>query len=229
MAGYGRQIVSTASLALIFAIGIGVGVYLIQPQLGTGTSSISSRGSLASSSATGSESLANTTKSTTTNLGSCSTPYQGQGNFSVNEGSNLDLCVKFYYYSSSSPINVMPTDQVSIQAYDANTGISNAMSNFTVIASPSNFSIGGSTDENEGIGVEYQIHANSMSHGTYILNLGWLLPQQEECTFEFSLVVGNGIPDYTTNFIGHCVTQSGSSNYPYPPNTLYAEIIGYSG
>jgi hypothetical protein len=222
MSGYGKQIILTVSIAVVIAVGLGLGVYYTLPQLGRTNSSTTS-------STTGSGSTSNTTSVTTPNLGPCSTSYQGGGSFYVNESSNLDLCVEFYYYNSGSPINVIPTDQLTIQAYNSSLDARNAISNFTVTASPSNFQIGGSSNENEGIAVEYQIHANAISNGTYVLNLGWLLPQQQECTFEFSLVVGNGIPNYTANLIGHCVTASGSSNFPYPPNILFAEVVSYQG
>ena len=156
--------------------------------------------------------------------------------FSLNENSNFRLCVKFYYYNSGSPVEVTSANQLSI---DANTtsevitgpsGLRSAMSNFTVTAQPSNFSIGESASENEGILVEYEIHADANSNGTYILNLGWLAPQIEKCWVEFDLVVGSGSP----NFLGggttcQTLTQSGGSNNSnYPSGILFAEVVGYS-
>lgn len=223
MAGYGKQIFSTASIAVIIAVGLGLGVYFMQPQLASSPTSL-----VSTSSPTARTQSSNTTTIATSNPGSCSTSYQSEGNFYVNESSNLDLCVKIFYYSGT-PINVVPTDQLSIQAYNS-SGFRSAMSNFTVSTNLSNFTIGGSANENEGIQILYQIHANAISNGTYVLDLGWLLPQEQDCTFEFGLVIGNGIPNYTTNLIGHCVTQSGTfSNFPYPPNTIFVEVIGYSG
>lgn len=240
MSGYGKQIALTASVAIVIAVGLGLGVYYIQPQL-SGTSSSSSSTLTDTISSSASSFLSTTTDSFSTiaessnstsiplsTIGSCSSAYQGGGKFQVNENSTLDLCVKFYYYSSGNATIVTPLDQLTIQSFNG-TLVKSAMSNFTVTTSLANFSIGGSSNTNEGIMETFQIHANAVSNGTYILNLGWLLPQEQECTFEFSLIVGNGTPNYTENFIGHCVTSSGSSNTPYPANILYAQVTAYTG
>lgn len=159
-------------------------------------------------------------------------PPPNNATFYDNENSNLILCVRFYYYSSSSPISVAPTDQLSIGAYSGG-GIltsppNSTMSNFTVTAQPSNFSIGGSSNENEGILVEYDIHSLANSNGSYILNLGWLAPQIRNCWSEFELIVGNGTPNYYAYSTCQTFTESGtgSSSSNYPSGILFAEVVG---
>lgn len=159
--------------------------------------------------------------------------------FSINENSTLTLCVRFWYYGNST-IVVNSTDQVSIARNTTNdvlaySPVDSALSNFTLSANPANFTIAGTSSENEGISVVYQIHAGPLSNGTYILNFGWLIPlgssppQNEKCGAEFYLVVGNGIPDLAGTS-SNCITETttGSFNYPYPLYTLFAEVVGYS-
>lgn len=165
----------------------------------------------------------------------CSTVYSnGAGigtTFQINENSTLLLCVRFYYYGSSAPQNFSTMYSFAIRNNATYPGDPNkAMLNFTVTTQPSNFTIGGPSNENEGILVLYRIRANYNSNGTYILNLGWIAPAVDECGADFGLVVGNGSPDYYSNFMSYCITMtmsgSGSSSYPYPAGTLFSEVVG---
>lgn len=211
--------------AVVIALALGLGVtYLpLGPQSTISKPTTSSTFSSEYSNSSTSQSLSTP----------CSSPAQNVAQFFVNESSNLFLCVRFYYYSSGSPLQVIPTNQLSIDANRSSaliTGPSqlrSAMSNFTLSSSPANFSIGGSSNENEGILVEYLIHADVNSNGSYILNLGWLVPQVENCWSEFGLVVGNGIPNYYNGGTCYTVSQT-SSSYQYPAGTLFVGVVGYS-
>jgi hypothetical protein len=138
--------------------------------------------------------------------------------------------LRFYDYKSSSPLQVNSISQISIEASTdhppvIDSGTRDAMSNFTVLAQPSNFTIGGPSNESEGITVEYLITANPNSNGTYIMNFGWLLgsygqqPVIVNCLEEFSLIVGNGIP----NYYGGCTAyMTGIDGH------LFANVTSYS-
>ncbi len=207
-------------------MGIGLGVTYLP--IGTGTGPTISSQSRTTTTTT----WTNSTTSQSLSM-SCSAPPPSNGTFYLNGNSNLILCVRFYYYNSGAPISVAPTNQLSIGAYSGGGVLtsppSNAMSNFSVTALPSNFSIGGTSNENEGILVASNIHALANSNGSYILNLGWLAPQIQKCWSEFELVVGNGTPDYYPNGTT-CQTimesGTGSSNSNYPSGVLFAEVVG---
>src|SRR5487761_827547 len=227
MAKVGVQAAIGVVIAVVIALGIGLGVTYLPSGTGAGST-------------TSSQSRTTTTTTTTWNNSttsqslsmSCSSPPPSNGTFYLNGNSNLILCVRFYYYNSGAPISVAPTNQLSIGAYSGGgvltSPLSSAMSNFSVTALPSNFSIGGPSNENEGILVEYNIHALANSSGSYSRNLGWLAPQIRNCWSEFELVVGNGIPNYYSYSTCQTITESGtgSSNSNYPSSVLFAEVVG---
>ncbi len=225
----GAQAVVGFVIAVIIALSIGIGVTYVPSGAGT-----TSRTGLQTTTISRITSLTNTT--TSQSLGMiCSTPPTSNGTYYVDENSNLILCVRFYYYDSGAPINVAPTQQLSIGAVSNGPSLiltspsSSAMSNFTVTAQPSNFSIGGTSNENEGILVEYDIHPLANSNGSYILDLGWLAPQIQTCWAELELVVGNGVPNYYPyGTTCQTLTEIGttSTNSPYPSGTLFAEVVG---
>jgi hypothetical protein len=234
MSGYGRQIVLTASVAVIVALGMGLGIYYAQPYLNDRGSAFSSSSTTTVSSGVTSTQQSNTTSSsisvslTTTFSGStqCVSMQNGSTKIYLQAGSSLNLCVDFYYYSYGNPVTFNSTDQIKIE--ENYTGYQFIDPRFVVNADPSTFSIGGNSSQNEGIVVAYHIQAPSGSNGTYILDLGWQLPQKQNCYVEYQLIVGSGLPDYT-NIISHCETMSetgtGSSPFPLPSNILFAEVV----
>lgn len=222
------QTLAGVGIAIVIALGIGLGVTFLPSEIGA-----SSAGPTLTSPLTNTT-LFNSSTSTYLPPRGCAQSYQGGYIFNVSEGSNLLLCVDFYYYSSS-PANIDPVSALAINAQNTTAleGPSypgrNALSNFTITAQPSNFSIGGPSNENEGIPVEFNIHPHPVSNGTYVLDLGWLAPQVRNCNAEFELVVGNGFPNY---FIGgYCeamtVTGGNASGLSAYPNTLFAQITGW--
>ena len=149
-------------------------------------------------------------------------PY-GEGvrplSFHINENSTMFACVAFYYYNSTSPITIDPVDSLSLSAMINNSEINNnALTNFSILSSAKNVTIGDSAGANEGSVVTFLIHSKPVSNGTYVFDLGWTFnPGPYACTTDYYLVVGNGIPDYS--YQGSCITMTvtgsgGASSIP---------------
>lgn len=173
------------------------------------------------------------------------------GTLTAGTSSPALLCVRLYYYSAA-PLTLNLTSALSIQAlqYIANGSVNyprsfSGASNFTVVASQSQLTIGGPDNENEGATVAYGVTANSGSSGTYWLGFlgssgltAYALTQQEplSCGFYGELVAGSGQPNYAQGFNG-CITytttsQSGSaaassSAGPTVPGIPYSLMSGY--
>lgn len=143
------------------------------------------------------------------------------------------LCLKYYYYSST-PQTFTSSELLQIKGYGSQGSGFDATSNFTVSASISNFTIGGSNNEGEGTQVVFNISSKPGASGSYVLDLlGYVLPTLEQCATEFTLVAGNGAPDYT--YIGGCIvvstssTSNGTTSNPYPDGELVVQVLGVSG
>ncbi len=165
----------------------------------------------------------------------CLTGYNNSGTLHVPENSNLTLCVRYFYYGSTIKVN--STEQLTMSANTTNiispsSTLKSALSNFSVEASPQTFYIGGSSNENEGITIVYNINANPNSNGTYILNFGWFASpgssEIQRCGVEICLVVGSGIPNYSgTGMTCLTMSQTKTGNDLYPSGTLIAEVVSY--
>jgi hypothetical protein len=136
------------------------------------------------------------------------------------------LCVKFYYYNSSSTITIEPLNQMTIfmPKLGSATGIENVNSAFSISANVSEFQIGGPKNMNEGLAVTYNISpTGSTQSGSYAIALSsGLYPKDIICAYGIyiNLQVGN-----TTNTVG------GSSCHYVPdpadnPGLIYSEIDG---
>ncbi|MDG7015991.1 MAG: hypothetical protein JRM82_01295, partial [Nitrososphaerota archaeon] len=179
------------------------------------------------------------------------------GTLTAGTSSPALLCVRLYYYSAA-PLTLNLTSALSIQAlqYNANGSVNyprsfSGASNFTVVASQSQLTIGGPDNENEGATVAYGVTANSGSSGTYWLGFGSsgltayaLTPQEPlSCGFYGELVAGSGQPNYARGFNG-CITYTTTSEsasatasssagltvpgipYSLMSGLLYFEIVG---
>ena len=148
------------------------------------------------------------------------------------ENSTAVLCVRFYYYNPNSTMQIIAGNVFGIAGYrQFNSTFSNGFdgsSNFTIITSSENITIGGPQNLNEGILVEYSIHPNPNSDGTY--NYGFqatIYPSLELCNGFGTLVVGDGSPNYNIGF-GSCAAPLTN-----PPNSegfvdgiLFVEVVG---
>lgn len=145
--------------------------------------------------------------------------------FKMNQNSDIYICVRLFFYNSTTasinPISVISLSEMTNNGEYRN----NAMSNFTVSASPANITIGGPSNANEGAEAIYTIHSNSNSNGTYVLNFGWAFsPRIADCTTSYLLVVGNGIPNYS--YYGSCITMTTTGgNTPLPTGIIFTEVV----
>ena len=135
-------------------------------------------------------------------LGPCKgvlSPINVGDNLFVQSDISIQICVKFYYYAVQS-IDLNVSRQLKIlgfRTYQNGTGLNyDASSNFTIVVSTANLTIGGSSSVNEGFVVEYTIGPKTDSNGTYFMNFGWLAPQIIHGADEFTLVSGDGRPNY---------------------------------
>lgn len=169
--------------------------------------------------------------------GNCSTnvypdgvPSPPPASFHLDEKSTLTICVRFFYYGNLRTVDSSQFMQVT--ANNSNqTDFSSENENFTVVADSSTFQIGGTSYTNEGIIVTYQIQANANSRGSYMISsLGWLVPSNDECSPDYILVVGNGVPDYV--LYGSCITSPvtlrsfGNFSFDCPSSAICTEITG---
>jgi len=127
--------------------------------------------------------------------------------FHINQSSSMFACVAFYYYNETS-LSIDPLSYISLSAMINNSAYSvNALVNFSITASSRDLTIGNTVGGSEGAIVAYLIHANPVSNGTYNLNLAWTYnPGPYDCTTDYYLAVGNGLPNYT--YQGSCITMS---------------------
>ncbi len=147
------------------------------------------------------------------------------------QNSTLTMCVRFYYYNSSnsetfnttSLLDVRGTHGVEIPPYPFNL-------NITINAYPSQLTLGGSSNLNEGEIVLYVINTGDTSNGSYTLNLSALLyPSLENCAGFTSLIVTSPNPDYAS--FGGCLVLAdrGVLNpYGFVGGALTAKVIAMS-
>ena len=145
------------------------------------------------------------------------------------------LCVRYFYYNSTAAetVNTSGILQVTgLRQINSTTSLSfNPSSNFTVVAFPTEITIGGPSNENEGIVVLYVINAHSNSSGTYSLGfLATVYPGIADCNSLSKIIVGNGEPHYDNNL--RCSVPL-ADFYPldsegFAVGILTAEVVGIS-
>jgi hypothetical protein len=105
-----------------------------------------------------------------------------------------------------------------------------AKANFTITTQPSNVTLGGPHNINEGIVVTYYIQSKPGLNGTFDMGgLGNSLPLPPngvECGSAFHISAGTGSPNYSGVPMCYVIPPSSSSSYPLPPDFLFVEIIG---
>ena len=106
------------------------------------------------------------TTSSTAFSNSCSTSYFNGTDvvstmfLSQKTGSSVNLCVRFYYYNSTSTDTILPLQQLTMYSVVPSNGtLGNANSLFSISATTPQFQIGGPQSENEGFAVNYTISA----------------------------------------------------------------------
>ena len=149
--------------------------------------------------------------STTMNVVSCPDNYPNGVDpadapaIHLQENSTAYLCVRFYYYNPNSTMLLYLPGIFGIAGYRSfNSTFSNGFdssSNFTLYTSPTNITLGGPQNLNEGVTVAFVIHANSNSNGTYNYGLqATTYPSFETCNGFGTIIVGNGSPNYNIGF-----------------------------
>jgi hypothetical protein len=161
------------------------------------------------------------------NVGDCSTPessdiWDNGLILYANSTSPAYLCVHLYYYSNSTVTQgtagrVYITGQYPNRTYFSQATIANL---FTVSQYPSNVTIGGPTNENEGAAVIYEIQAHPGTNGLFTVDIGNLGPTTFQqpgvtgiglvtCASEIGISAGNPVPDY--GILGTCTIQEQTS------------------
>jgi hypothetical protein len=181
-----------------------------------------------------------TTTATSTTIIPCSKNYPNGTappdvpSIYIKQGATAYLCVRYYYYNSTSTMSLNASSMFGIAGYRTfNSSYSNgfdASPNFTISVSPEELILGGSQNLNEGAFVLYSIHANSNSSGTY--NYGFqttIYPSFETCNGLSEIIVGNGSPNYNVGF-GSCtagLTNNHSVNSEgFISGILTVEVVG---
>jgi hypothetical protein len=154
-------------------------------------------------------------------------------------GQSLDICVRFYAYSKT-PLVLSLTNQILISGVHQDDALSNFTVSYTTAApqGTSSVQIGGPSNESEGflmmISITPKTGPGFLSGGTYEMNFYADLAMSgpgsgntvgsiqgpievEGCPYEFSIVFGNGVPNYTT--AGGCTLSGGA-------DILIAAIVG---
>ena len=242
-------LIAASILVAIVLSGIASTAQSSETNRGTSTSLISSSGPPTS-----------TTSSSITPIPTCTGPlihpYIGM-KLNLSEGQALHMCIRFYYYSGSSPdpATVRLASQVLISGKSGH----DATSNFTlslITEAPNNngtIQIGGPSEENEGYLAMYTIAPKGFPGvpygGTYVMDLAaYLAPQflgsqnsststvvntqgeipVMECAAEFLVAFGSGLPNY--GYVSGCTGFGGSlhGETQYPKGVLVAAIIGIS-
>lgn len=214
MAHYKRNTVIGSAVAFIVGLSIGVGILYVPHQAAEQTPSMNSV-------------VQNgCTVTYPTGLPLNSKIRLGNGS------SSIFLCVEYYYYNSTSTINLNLSGGKQLGLYAATNGNGprtiGVGSNFTIVSSLESLVIGGPNNENEGATVVYSMSPIGIKNGSYILDIGWLANSQEDCASEYQLVVGTGIPNY---YVGGSCTSPLSDHYQTNPEGfvngfVYAEING---
>lgn len=153
-------------------------------------------------------------------------PPPGIWKLAVNTNSAAVICFQLYYYSSTAPLSLNLSQALSIQAlqYIANGSVNyprsfSGASNFTLVASQNQLTIGGPSSANEGTTIAYALTAKPGASGTYWLSFlasnglrAYMASPQEplSCAFYGELVAGTGQPGYTQGFNG-CITYTTTS------------------
>jgi hypothetical protein len=154
-------------------------------------------------------------------------------------GQSLDLCVRFYAYSKT-PMVLSLSNQIFISGAHQEDALSNFTVSYATAAPPgaSPIEIGGPSNESEGflmmITITPKTGPGFLSGGTYEMNFYADLAMSglgsgntvgsiqgpievEGCPYEFSIVFGNGVPNYST--VGGCTVSGGA-------DILIAAIVG---
>jgi len=163
-------------------------------------------------------------------------PSSGSGFGFVTTGpsSPAVICLQIYYYNAPfAPVTLNLTSAISIQAvqYIANGSGSSprtfdGMSNFTIVPSQSQLTIGGPKNESEGTVIFYAILSKPGASGTYELGLFpssslsvyMLGPQESEsCGVYGQILAGDGRPNYAQENVGCMnVVNVGGLQYKVP-------------
>jgi hypothetical protein len=189
---------------------------------------------------------ANDTINVNTDFAGCSTDYASGAPSGtpiyLNQGSTVQLCVKYFYYNSTAGDVFSPLGTLFIIGFKsiANSNASkiyDADSLFSISASTgtSQVNIGGSQNSSEGTLVTYTISAKpSTLNGAYFLGFSAAMyPQLENCGATLQLLLGN--VQYAQAG-GNCVPladPSGSSQYQlnssgFINGILFEEVVGTS-
>lgn len=150
----------------------------------------------------------------------------------VQESSPAYLCVRYYYYNPNSTMQILASNVFGVAGYrQFNSTFSNGFdgsSNFTIMTSSENITLGGPDNLNEGILVQYDLQANPNSNGTY--NYGFqatIYPSLELCNGFGPLVVGNGVLNYNLGF-GSCTAPLSNPRNAegFVNGILFVEVVG---
>lgn len=151
--------------------------------------------------------------------------------FHIPTNGSLILYVRYYYYNPNSTLalDFGPLGQVVADITGYGLYGTSANYNFTIRPNATSITIGGPDNLNEGTLVQFSISPNKGINGTYEMQLGISIPSQEICVTDFTIVIGNGVPNY--GYEGFCTAPMSSfQNKPVNSQGLvdgdvYAEVI----
>ena len=147
------------------------------------------------------------------------------------QNSTVFVCVKYYYYNATSP-ETFNTSLLSAGIFGATYESTYPPHiNFRISAFPTNITLGGISNLNEGALVTYGISTGDTSNGTYVLNLStWLYPSLEACGGFTKFIVNNPNPNYA--FFGSCTAPLSNfyplNSYGFVDGFLTADVVGTS-
>ena len=147
------------------------------------------------------------------------------------------LCVKYYYYSTSSE-TINTASLLYLDYSSSNQSALQPNMNFTVSAFPTSLTLGGTSNLNEGALVLYTISTGDTSNGTYILSLNAYLynpsgPNVEACGGYTTLIVSNSNPNYafgyhSRDYCSGVYYGSALNSHGFVYGLLTAKVVGVS-
>jgi hypothetical protein len=129
-------------------------------------------------------------------------------NLEVGTTSAALLCIRVYYFNSTATYTLNTTGTLDIEAVEyppnAEPVVFSGAPNFTTISSPSELTIGGPNETNEGAVIGYALIAKPGASGSYALNFPFAYALgNENCGDYGQIVAGNGNPSYALQgFVG---------------------------
>jgi hypothetical protein len=138
--------------------------------------------------------------------------------FYASSSSPLVVCAKLYYFGGNTA-SVNPASVVQVLAFHSNGTQDDVTSDFGVLSTPTSVSIGGPTNESEGVQVVITILPHGGFQGTFALGFGYLFEGAAVVNCPaYSIQIGNNPNPYLS-------TRAMCPPLAIPRNTVLVDLI----